>query len=173
MTTAGPFSCNEIAFYITRAVFGAGVPWGIAEDAARACIQIVKDGGDPAPLLAQALTSFEARPDGARLVIHDDGSEICIAAEDGGPASALFAAPAWIDWRAVAAPRGGSAVLGPVDVPDLCDALVRAEAGDGLPRSVDVDADAWAVVMRFFGQSLVPASADSREGAGAGLVDRD
>jgi hypothetical protein len=169
---AGPFSLNEIAFYAARAAFGAGAPWGVAEDAAKACVRLAREGADPAPVLARALEALEARPESARLAAVERDGVRHIEAEDGGVASALYAGPALIDWRAVR----DAVRLGAVDGPALCEALIRAVDGAPVDATFDgcaVDAGAWETVQRFFRQSLVPASAASRDGAGAGLLDTD
>ena len=51
-------SFGELSFYCCRAAFGAGLPWGLAEDVAITAVWLAQQGRDPAPMLAAALVSL-------------------------------------------------------------------------------------------------------------------
>ncbi len=190
-------SFGELAFYCCRATFGAGLPWGLAEDAAVTATWLAQQGRDPAPMLAAALGSLS---DGAAetAVKHEQsGTGAVLMADRERPLSALVSGPSAADWwQVMKQDPAARLVVRNVDVPGWVIACIAARTGDGSTGTrpsdgpgdvvmsadgsgtrpsgeaahaghVTVDPDAWAIVQRHFHLSLVP-STDASRSAGAG-----
>lgn|GEM_PF-1651034 len=204
MTTAlvGPFSVNEIAFRITRAVVSAGVPWGIAQEVGVACRWMCGHGMDPALTIVPALDGFHDGHSNAALTLTTAETGWVMSARGAGCLSALFAAPSAADWMMIQPVHGGSSLcVRSIDCPTVFKAIISSrldgilefqmrEDGENLIiernneakqpmaffplQGVWVNAEAWQTVERYFSWCLVPASNTSRlSGAGAGLKDED
>jgi len=190
-------SFGELSFYCCRAAFGAGLPWGLAEDAAVPATWLAQQGRDPAPLLAAALVSLTA--DAAETVVKHEQSEngTVLMANGRKPLSALVSGPSAADWwQVLKQDAAARLVVRNVDVPGWAIACIAARTGDGpvvaeagngpddvvmsseggvteasgaaaYAGHVTVDPDAWAIVQRHFRLSLVP-STDASRAAGAG-----
>lgn len=190
-------SFGELSFYCCRAAFGAGLPWGLAEDAAVTATWLAQQGRDPAPMLAAALGSLS---DGAAetAVKHEQsGTGAVLMADRERPLSALVSGPSAADWwQVMKQDPAARLVVRNVDVPGWVIACIAARTGDGpadteadsgpgdvvMPANgsaakspvgtahaglVTVDLDAWAILQRHFRLSLVP-STDASRSAGAG-----
>ena len=162
-----PLSMGEIRFYVTRAIVGAGLDFGIGEALGQAIAALAAGGSDPAPALAAALQRLEAGEAGVNATLEEGR----LSATGGGPLSCLRTGIALAD-------------LGPAvrsfetDDPDLARQIRDAISAQDSPLPPDegirVDAEAWAVVQTFFARCLVPSTDESRlSGAGAGLTDED
>ncbi len=163
MTGAAPLSLAEIRFYVTRAVAGAGAPFGVGEDVAEAVIRIASTAQMDWRALALALDALGEQQSAAEL------------RTDRMPVSALIAGPVmvWNDPADPADPANGN-IDDPVLAGQIAEALRATEDATPPPGGVAPDAAAWAVVQRWFRECLVPSSARSRlSGAGAGLVETD
>jgi len=190
-------SFGELSFYCCRAAFGAGLPWGLAEDAAVTATWLAQQGHDPAPLLAAALVSLT--DDAAETSVKLEQSETgTILTTDGErPLSALVSGPSAADWwQVMKQDPAARLVVRNVDLPGWVIACIAARTGDGLASArpsggpgdvvmsadgggakssggtthagfVTVDHAAWAIVQRHFRRSLVP-STDASRSAGAG-----
>lgn len=160
MTGPAPLSLAEIRFYVTRAVAGAGAPFGVGEEVAEATVRLAAAGKMNWALLAAALDRL------------GQGRSAPGAMSAEQPVSALVAgtAMAWL------APEGQLAAE--IDDPKftmmISDALLAGEEAVPPGGGVTPDPEAWAVIQRWFRECLVPSSAESRlSGAGAGLVETD
>lgn len=95
---SGPFSLNEILFFFTRATVGAGAPFGVGEDIAKAAIYLSEAGIDPAPIVVSALDSLYQNASSQVLCFSSSDKETILIADDERPISTIFAAPAVSDW---------------------------------------------------------------------------
>lgn len=125
---ATPLSLNEISFFFTRAAVGAGAPFGIGEDFAKAAMWLAFFGADPSAVAAPALTGLAAGESGARLRLNDADGGLCIGGVDDGVLSAIYAGPAVADRLAVEAEKGTECriLVQNVDQPALIAAAVAA-----------------------------------------------
>lgn len=190
-------SFGELFFYCCRGAFGAGLPWGLAEDVAVTAVWLAQQGRDPAPLLAAALVSLT--DDTAETAVKHEQSETGteLMADGKKPLSALVSGPSAADWwQVMKQDPAARLVVRNVDVQGWVIACIAARTGDGPAGAqigdgpgdvvmssdssgtrssgetahaglVTVDQDAWAVVQRQFHLSLVP-STDASRSAGAG-----
>lgn len=190
-------SFGELAFYCCRAAFGAGLPWGLAEDAAVTAAWLAQQGRDPAPMLAAALHSLSGDAAETAVKHEHSGTGTVLMANGERPLSALVSGPSAADWwQVMKQDPAARLVVRNVDVPGWVIACIAARTGDGpadteaysgpgdvmMPANgagtrssggtahadlVTVDLDAWAIVQRHFRLSLVP-STDASRSAGAG-----
>jgi Protein of unknown function (DUF3726) len=190
-------SFGELSFYCCRAAFGAGLPWGLAEDAAVTAVWLAQQGRDPAPLLAVALASLTG--DAAETAVKQEPAETAtvLMADGERPLSALVSGPSAADWwQVLKQDPAARLVVRNVDVPGWVIACIASRTGDGptgvqaddgpgdVVMSADgggagssgetahaglvaVDQSAWTIVQRHFHLSLVP-STDASRSAGAG-----
>ncbi len=128
----GPVPLNEIRFVFGRAGFGAGLPWGLAEDFAESCIRLARAGLDPGPAAAAALYALDEGACGRGVELEETGQAATLRADGGGILSALYGGPAAGDW--LACNRGGPKALrlAAVDCPLL---ILGALAGPDHPPS--------------------------------------
>ncbi|MDF1734686.1 MAG: DUF3726 domain-containing protein [Minwuia sp.] len=192
-----PLSFGELHFYCCRAAFGAGLPWGLAEDAAATAVWLARQGRDPSPDLAAALDSLS---DGAAVtaVKHERSATECVLFAGGGNASsALVTGPSAADWwQVMKQDPAARLVVRNVDVPGWVFACIAARTGGAMAADhaadvtgdvvvtandmiakasggkdqlgfATVDQDAWAIVQHHFRRSLVPSS-DASRASGAG-----
>ena len=193
----GPLSANETVFIVSRAVKGAGAPFGLGEDIAGGVVWLARRGEPAAAALADALERFAAAKSSAALAFETGAEGGQLVTTDGKPASALFAGSAAADWLQIGCGRRAldvSQVDQPLLAAAVAAAILQRLGGllqfhghdrityDGADRrsaatddhAIMMDRPAWQVVQSFFAQALVPATTESRtHGAGAGLVDRD
>lgn len=123
-------SFGELHFYVCRAGFGAGLPWGLAEDAAATATWLAGRGEDPAPMLAAALQGLVDGTVGT-AVKHDRGAaEHALAGDGRAPLSALAVGPSAADWWQVLKhdPAARLRVIN-ADVPGWVMACVAARTG--------------------------------------------
>ena len=176
-------SHNEIVAMALKAARGAGVPFGLAEDFARAVGVLALSAPQDLACVGTALGSSFAD-------LSISGGEALVIA----PAPVIMAAPMAID-----ALRSGTVkvVLQDVDALPLlrsylsvvqedfdltltlgADGETITAGGDAwplyAPQPVEVDADVWAAWNMLAARTYVPATEASRlAGAGAGLTDND
>lgn len=154
-----PLSLAEIEFYVTRAITGAGAPFGFAEASGRAIRNLAATDRVDWTAVADALDALGNNRSGT-------------STQSDLPLSALVAGPlqAWgVDDIRIHHNR---------DRTDLAKAIAATlREGDTAPPpdgGVVVPLAAWATVQTWFQLCLVPSSDESRlAGAGAGLVDTD
>lgn len=182
-------SLNEIDALVRKAARGAGLSWGLAEEAGKAARRLAGAGEDGLALLADTL---EARRDGrlsSRLVV----DRTRFGAADGLPIDPLVLGPSLAD-HAFLLDDGMLEVEGPVAAPALLTPFLAAAAirieNDGTAERLRLTrgaAQAAAPVRPVFlppalkrrlealaALTYVPASERSRAtGAGAGLNDND
>jgi len=159
----GPFSRNELEFYMTRAAVGAGAPFGVAEDAARIALGLAGGRVDAGAVFACALRRLDSGDSSGRLRLRTGArGETEITSADGKPLSAVFAAPAVEDWLAGHdGGRNGTLVLRRVDCPLLAAAAVAA-------RNKADGADFWRFRAAGSGRDAPPAAAGGPESGIAG-----
>jgi len=190
-------SFGELHFHCCRAAFGAGLPWGLAEDAAQAAVWLAQRGHDPAPMLAPALRHLADRTVSTCLKHERTGATLVLAADGATRVSALAAGPSAADWwQVVKHDPAARLVVRHVDVPGWVSACIAARTGDletgalqaVTPGEVAITADlagdwrqdvsptatfatvgrdSWGIVQECFRLSLV-ASTDASRSAGAG-----
>ncbi len=122
----GPVSLSELTFVVTRAVFGAGCPMGVAEDTATVAVAMAKLKDDPTSVIASALdhivlgvvsTSLTANMEDG-LLAFDSGCEKSV--------SAIFAGIAVHDHLfMIKADKQKRIIIKNVDYPDLAAAFIR------------------------------------------------
>lgn len=177
-------SLGEVQAVATRAARGAGLAWGLAEEAGWAARWGWTHGLDSLSALAEVLADYE--PAFCPLL---RGAAFCDAPApfDGTMRGAVLFLPflacaEWtLVWEGGAAEGGGGAIRltgalpGPGRVGVILQAggsgqgrlLRREEARREAPRA------AWALLKRLEGRTFAPPSEASRAGAGAGLADND
>ncbi|MBC6416495.1 MAG: DUF3726 domain-containing protein [Rhodospirillales bacterium] len=130
--TPTTLSLNEIRFFFTRAAVGAGAPFGLGEDFAKAAIWLAALGIDPARPAAAALADLADGNSGTRLTFAEEAGTTILRGDGRHPVSALYAGPALADRLAVVAEKGSSCrmILKQADRPALAAAAV-AVAGIG------------------------------------------
>lgn len=149
-------SWGELHFYTCRAVFGAGLPWGLAEDAGFTAAWLARYGIDPAPVLARMLRNLADGSSGSDplLTRQDDG--MVLHGHDDALTSALLTGPSAADWWAVLATDPDARLcLRNVDAPGWVFASIAQRMAYGNPalirRMMDdppgdllIDATRWA-----------------------------
>ena len=104
--TATPLSLNEIGFYFTRAAVGAGAPFGIGEDFARACMGLAYLGLDPAVAAAPALRGLATGESSPAISLRGTRDSVQVRCRAAGLVlSALYAGPVVVDRLSIAAAR--------------------------------------------------------------------
>jgi hypothetical protein len=133
-------SFGELLFYSCRAAFGAGLPWGLAEDAAATATWLAGRGEDPAPMLAEALQGLVDGTAGTAVKHDRQGVEHVLAIDGPGPLSALAVGPSAADWWQVLKhdPAARLRVVN-TDVPGWVIACVAARTGVVAQVGGDVD----------------------------------
>jgi len=128
--TALHLSFGELHFHTCRAVFGAGLPWGLAEDAASTAAWLTRCHVDPAPALARMLTDLQqGRSSATPLLFPADGAPVLQAAS-GSRLSALVAGPSAADWwEVLSAEPGPRLTVQDVDAPGWVTATVAQRTG--------------------------------------------
>ena len=125
---ASPVSLNEISFYFTRAAVGAGAPFGLGEEFARASAWLAYLGLDPARCAVPALHALAGGASSGALCVDDGHEATRIRSRDGRTASAIYAGPVAADRLAIEAAKGGECllVLAETDQPVLIAAAIGA-----------------------------------------------
>ena len=132
--TATLLSLNEIRFYFTRAAVGAGAPFGIGEEFARASSWLAFLGIDPAVAALPALDGLASGgSDGALVILHRDGI-LRVGCRERLKVSALFAGPSVADRLTIESTRERAyrLHLDEVDQPLL---ILAAAAAVGVGRT--------------------------------------
>ena len=175
------WSTGELSSLASRAVRGAGQPWGVAEEAAWAVRWLIRAGLDGPGALAQALEAADLADLLAGIALADRGAPPDALA----PAAQLLALP----FVARTAPKGealhygdGEARFriwaGGCDAPAAGAPLRRSGAGEapaGRRRErAEVAERDYAILSELAARTYAPATEGSRlRGAGAGLTDND
>ncbi len=89
-------SMGEIEFVVTRAAFGVGAPFGIAEDFAHAVQAAARFGIDPTPAALACLSHLEREPGSRQLKVVECGTEVTLSGP--GRLSAVFTGPSLSDF---------------------------------------------------------------------------
>lgn len=150
----GPVPLNEIRFVFGRAGFGAGLPWGVAEDFAETCIRLARAGIDPGPAAAAALAALDGGASDA-VDLDETGEVAILRADGGGILSALYGGPAAGDWLACRRDAPKVLRLAAVDCPLL---ILGALAGPNRPPG------RWALSWRALSEAGGGAAAIGPEG---------
>ena len=132
--TASPISLNEVSFYFTRAAVGAGAPFGIGEEFAKASAWLACMGLDPAEAAVPALCALADGKSSGGLILSADHDFIHVQGRHGRRLSAIYAGPVVADRLSIEAGRSSECrlVLEETDQPLLIAAAVAAaeiEAG--------------------------------------------
>lgn len=156
------YSLNEIEAQIRKAARGAGLEWGLAEEAGKIGRRLAAHDPSQLGLLADALNNFHAGNQATALTCRDS----YFASPDSRPLSPFILGPALAD-------HGRGEAASPV--------AYRALLGLYLDRrplkpvvSVAIPDRLWQRFDKLAMLTYVPASTASRlTGAGAGLTDND
>lgn len=160
-------SMNEFADGVRKAAVGAGLPWGLADDLAAACLHVAAGGGDGA---AAALAALEdgRLPREAPAALDRAACGETVRLPHRGQAELA------IGFARAAAREYGIGFLMEED-----DAALTIRAGGApppppaLPRVI-ADDDDWRRIGALAARTYVPSTEESRaRGAGAGLTDND
>ena len=129
---ATPLSLNEISFVFTRAAVGAGAPFGIGEEFAKASAWLACLEFDPAEAAVPALRALADGESRGELVLRDGHEAIHVQGRDGQRLSAIHAGPIVADRLLIEAGTRGECrlVLDETDQPLLIAAAVVAAAID-------------------------------------------
>ncbi|CAN5421140.1 hypothetical protein BH10PSE7_BH10PSE7_18030 [soil metagenome] len=199
VSSAAGYSLNEIEAQIRKAVRGAGLSWGVAEEAGKAARPLGLLEPDSLMAFAPHLEEYQAGSwtDG----IMTEGNKL--KSRDGRPLSPLILGPAIYD-HAYMLTAGGLDIASPIAAPALLspylallgerlgravvlnprpDGIISVTLGSkpppaipsGTPQGgVAISPSVWAKLDRFAALTYVPATDTSRIlGAGAGLTDND
>ncbi len=153
--TQTPLSLNEVRFFFTRAAVGAGTPFGLGEDFAKAAIWLASLGSDPASVVAPALRSLANGESDSKTISRQDETVTRYLSSESKPLSSIYAGPVVADWLGVAAAASKDArvVLENVDQPALIPAYVAAvqingglakitwESTGGNATRIEIDSD--------------------------------
>ena len=132
--TAEPqgYSLNEIDAQLKKAARGAGLPWGLAEDAGRYGRALAQAAPQHLPVFADALEALHAGRHAWRLICEANG----IRAADDRPLSALALAPTLSDLSSVMK-NGALSLASPVAFPCLlAPALAAIASRNGRQLSI-------------------------------------
>jgi hypothetical protein len=193
-------SLNEIDAAVKRAARGAGLSWGLAEDAGKAARLLAQGSICGLDLVLRALRHEEqGEPGSSPFRI---GSALCDGAlppdPDGGVRAGPVRDPAMLLGYAALTARAASRALA-VSWPGcdvvLCDGAAEircaeeidaafaghvriADAAGGIARRAQArrgtEEETWSALLALGQRTFVPPTARSREtGAGAGLSDND
>ena len=121
-------SLNEVSFFVTRAAVGAGAPFGIAEDFAKAVMWASRCGIDPALVALSCLSQLDTSPGSGRMTMIEEGSSKIFEGQDG--LSAVLGGTALSDFWRLVADDGGSVIARDIDHP-LMAAAALAVVGPG------------------------------------------
>lgn len=192
-------SLNELVSVSYRAALGAGLGYGLAEDAAAAAARLAASEADAAAIMLGALRCAETCGRIA-IALEDTGGVARLSA--GVPLPALRAGPAIADllqtdridavtfaiaddirvvMAAVAAAGQGPFVRCEALAAEGCYRIFRVRAVEARPPGhpgscsrIRVADEDWRSLLTLAARTYVPASEHSRlRGAGAGLSDRD
>jgi len=136
--TQTPLSVNEVRFFFTRAAVGAGVPFGLGEDFAKAAIWLATMGADPAGVAAPALQSQAEGKSDAHIISHSSETSMRFMSKDSKPLSVLYTGPSVADQLCVAVANGESLqlVVENVDQPALLAAYLASAEIEGAAIAV-------------------------------------
>ena len=136
--SASPISLNEISFYFTRAAVGAGAPFGIGEEFARASAVLACLGVDPAEAAVPALVALGDGESSRALAVCDDHAAVHVQDRHGGMLSSIYAGPVVADRLSIEAGRSTECrlLLAQTDQPLLIAAAIAAAEIDADPITV-------------------------------------
>ncbi|WP_420548107.1 DUF3726 domain-containing protein [Curvivirga sp.] len=130
--TFGPVSLSELMFFTSRAAFGAGCSYGVAEDVATVAIWLAKQGIDPTGPLAKALDTVFDNPSSMKLQKNELEGQIKLSAKSGSVTSAICAGVIASDQLAlINGDERREIRVEHVDSPALAKAFVKALAPTG------------------------------------------
>ena len=89
-------SMGEIEFIVTRAAFGVGAPFGIAEDFAEATKTMARFGFDPTPSALNCLNYLDLKPESGKLSLANRNTKVIISGP--GRLSAVYTGPSISDF---------------------------------------------------------------------------
>lgn len=126
--TQTPLSLNEVRFFFTRAAIGAGAPFGLGEDFAKAAIWLASTGSDPASVVAPALHSLATGESDCKVILQQNETVTRYLSDEGKPLSSIYAGPVIADRLGVMAVAGKDVrvVLENIDQPAMIAAYVAA-----------------------------------------------
>ncbi|MTI10387.1 DUF3726 domain-containing protein [Curvivirga aplysinae] len=125
--TFGPVSLSELMFFTSRAAFGAGCSYGIAEDVATAAVWFAKQGIDPTGPLARALDTVFDSPSSTELQKSELEGQIKLSAKSGSVTSAIYAGVIASDQLALINGDKNRAIrIENVESPALVEAFIKA-----------------------------------------------
>ena len=110
-------SMGEIEFIVTRAAFGVGAPFGIAEDFAETIQAAARFGIDPMPAALDCLKHLDREPESGQLSVAEYDTEVILSGP--GRLSAIFAGPTLSDFGHLPQFRGIKITALNVDYPFL------------------------------------------------------
>lgn len=186
-------SLNEVEALARKAARGAGLPWGVAEEAGMATRWLCAHGVDGAAALAAVLRGDRAGPSGLDAGIKLADRAMTVLQQPHRIADVTCPALV-LPFAAAVARRGGgnvSVAIGPVtavtdgtdlslsgDIPDYADIAVMpgGELGPLCPRvgRAAPSDDVRNYLEDWARRTYAPATEESRRmGAGAGLTDND
>lgn len=151
-------SWGELHFYTCRAVFGAGLPWGLAEDAGFTAAWLARHDIDPAPVLAVMLRKLADGSSGSGPLLTRKDNGLVLHSHDDVLTSALVAGPSAADWWVAMAPESNARLrLRNVDAPDWAMASIAHRTARAIPTKVGqmmdnppgdllIDAAVWATI---------------------------
>ncbi|MDX1737430.1 MAG: DUF3726 domain-containing protein, partial [Alphaproteobacteria bacterium] len=97
----GPVSLSELQFFVSRAAFGAGCSYGVADDLALLAILLAKQQIDPCPMIAKALDNIAEGKVSKDLEKREGAGHIKLCSKSPLPVSAIYAGLALSDQLAV------------------------------------------------------------------------
>ena len=161
-------SFGEVQATALKAARGAGLPWGLCEEASAATRWLWVHGFDGVSAVAAVLENYDADLCPLRVATRiADGTPLPWQGRVRAP---LMLLPSVMGRQATLQVDGQLTDFGVADV--------RVEASGGQPDPVrvgrrPVDPDAWKLLKRLEGRTYAPPTEASRAGAGAGLTDND
>ena len=173
---ASPISLNEISFYFTRAAVGAGAPFGLGEEFARASQWLACLDLDPARCAVPALRALADGTSSGALALHREQSAARLRSRDGRRLSAIHAGPVAADRLAIEAAGSGEYLLtlAETDQPVLVAAAVAAAEIDADRITVSWPSGAGErIVIELIDRTVRLAVADGIDltASGPGNVD--
>jgi hypothetical protein len=108
-------SLSEVSFFVTRAAVGAGVPFGVAEDFAKAVIWASRCEVDPAVMALACLNRLDGSPESGCMTVFEEGSSKIFEGKDG--LSTIFGGIALSDFWRLGDDDGSSMMARDLDYP--------------------------------------------------------
>ena len=161
-------SLNEVETVCYRAALGAGLSYGLAQDAAVIGVKLIASRADGPAILLRALHFAESHPMTPPVFVADDTAWH----SRGGVLPSLIAGPIAADLRRANPARRIN--IEATDEPAII-ALCLEDCPLVPPRApLEISSTHWRQLQKFAARTYVPASeAPRRKGAGASLLDDD